>query len=288
MGCTILYAVIAAKAVTSTKSAVSQMRMLRRGLNSPPVFDANRFLALRQRSRSRPFPADRSLAENISDTPRGVDEFGVPGVALYLLAEVADVDVHRAFVAELVAPYPAQQRAAREHPAGTGGQSHQQLELGVGEVDLFTIGRHPAAGKVDPEPVVGQLVGALASRYRRPTHDRPDARHQLPDGERLGHVIVRPELEPDDSVYLVVAGGEHDDGHVALGADPSYYLRAVELGEHDVEHDQVRLVALERFQGGLAVTRDLDLEPLALEGMREHLLERRLVVDQKYLARHTL
>src|SRR5215211_1746159 len=97
---------MAATAVTSTKSAVSQMRMLRRGLNSLPTLGANRFLAFRQRSRSRPFPADRSLAENISDTPRGVDEFGVPGVALYLLAEVADVDVHRAFVAELVAPHP--------------------------------------------------------------------------------------------------------------------------------------------------------------------------------------
>src|SRR5215212_7916374 len=109
---------MAARAVTSTKSAVSQMRMLRRGLNSPPTLGANRFLAFCQRSRSRPFPADRSLAENISDTPRGVDEFGVPGVALYLLAEVADVDVHRAFVTELVAPHPAQERAAREHPAG--------------------------------------------------------------------------------------------------------------------------------------------------------------------------
>src|ERR671916_377620 len=211
------------------------MRMLRRGLNSPPVVEASSLLAFRRKSRSGLLPEDRSLAENISDTPRGVDEFGVPGIALYLLAEVADVDVHRAFVAELVAPHPAQQRAAREHPAGTGGQGDQQLEFGIGEVDLFTVGRHPAAGKVDPEPVVGQLVGALAGRYRRPAHDRPDARHQLPHSERLGHVIVSPELESDDPVYLVVAGREHDDGHVALGADPPYYLRAVELGEHDVE-----------------------------------------------------
>src|SRR5215211_2580983 len=223
------------------------MRMLRRGLNSPPVFDANRFLALRQRSRSRPFPEECSLAENIYDTPRGVDEFGVPGIALYLLAEVADVDVHRAVVAELVAPHPAQERAAREHPAGAGGQGHQELELGVGEVHLFTVGRHPAAWQVDTEPVVGQFVGALARWYRGPAHDRPDARHQLPDCERLGDVVVRPKLEPDDPVYLVVAGGQHDDRHVALRPDPPYDLRAVELGEHDVEHDQVRLISLERF-----------------------------------------
>src|SRR5919107_2958030 len=134
------------------------MRMLRRGLNSLPVFEASSLLAFRLKSRSG---LDRFLAENISDTPRGVDEFGVPGVALYLLAEVTDVDVHRAFVAELVAPHPAQKRAAREHPAGAGGQRHQELELRVGEVYLLAVGRHPAAGKVDPEPVVGQLVRAM-------------------------------------------------------------------------------------------------------------------------------
>src|SRR5215203_7232148 len=127
------------------------MRMLRRGLNSPPVFGASSLLAFRLKSRSE---LDRSLAENISDTPRGVDEFGVPGVALYLLAEVADMDVHRAFVAELVAPHPAQERAAREHPAWAGGERHKELELRVGQVDLFAVRRHPAARKVDPEPVV--------------------------------------------------------------------------------------------------------------------------------------
>src|SRR5215207_9122381 len=189
------------------------MRMLRRGLNSPLFFEASSLLAFRLKSR---FGLDRSLAENISDTPRGVDEFGIPGIALYLLAEVADMDVHRAFVAELVAP-------------------------------------HPATWQVDPEPVVGQFVGTLARRYRGPAHDRPDARHQLPDGERLGDVVISPQLEPDDPVYLVVAGGQHDDGHVALRPDPPYNLRAVELGEHDVQHDQVRLIGLERFQSGLAV-----------------------------------
>src|SRR5919112_418312 len=186
------------------------MRMLRRGLNSPPVVEASSLLAFRRKSRSGLLPEDRSLAENISDTPRGVDEFGVPGVALYLLAEVADVDVNRAFVAELVAP-------------------------------------HPATWQVNLEPVVGQFVGTLARRHRGPAHYRPDARHQLPDGERLGDVVVRPKLEPDDPVYLVVAGSQHDDRHVALRPDPPYDLRAVELGEHDVEHDQVRLISLERF-----------------------------------------
>src|SRR5918993_3773118 len=188
---------MAAKAVTSTKSTVSQTRMLRRGLNSASPFGARSFLAFCQALRSRPFPEALSLAENISDTPRGVDELGISGVALYLLTEMADVDVHRAFVAELVAPHPAQEGAAREYPAGARGEGHQKLELRVGEVHLFAVGRHPAAREVDPEPVVGQFVGALARWYGGPAHDRPHARHQLPDGEGLGDVVVRAKLEAD-------------------------------------------------------------------------------------------
>src|SRR5215204_1192551 len=99
------------------------MRMLKRGLNLP--LRANSFLAFRQGLEAGPLPEDRFLAENISDTPRGVDELGVSRVAPYLLAEVADVDVYCAFVAELVAPHPAQESAAREHPAGARGERHQ-------------------------------------------------------------------------------------------------------------------------------------------------------------------
>src|SRR5918997_6104406 len=233
-------------------------------------------------------PKSLSLAENIPDAPRGVDELGVAGVALDLLAEVADVDVHRALVAELVAPHPPQERAAREHPAGARGEGHQELELGVGEVHLVAPHGHPAAGEVDPQAVVVELVGALARRNRDPAHDRPYPRDEFPHGERLGDVVVGPQLQPHDPVYLVVLGRQHDDGYVALGADPAADLRAVELGEHDVEDDEVRLVGLEGLEGLLAVAHRLNLETLPLEGVRQHLLERRFVVHNEYLAGYTL
>src|SRR5918911_1042383 len=123
IGRTIPYAATAAKAVTSTNSAVSHTRMLARGLRPP--MEERPHLVLCQ----RPGPAlsltGAFLAENIPDTPRGVDELGVAGVALDLLAQVADVHVHRALVAELVAPHPPEQSAAREHPARARGEGHK-------------------------------------------------------------------------------------------------------------------------------------------------------------------
>src|SRR5947208_2345394 len=100
--------------------------MLACGLR-PPAEERYR-LALYQRPGPGFSPRGRFLAENIPDTPRGVDELGVAGVALDLLAEVADVDVHRALVAELVAPHPSQERAAREHSSRARGEGHQELE----------------------------------------------------------------------------------------------------------------------------------------------------------------
>jgi hypothetical protein len=50
----------------------------------------------------------------------------------------------------------------------------------------------------------------------------------------------------------------------------------------------VRLINLERLQRLLAVTYRLNLETFPLQSVHEHLLERRLVVYQKYLAGYAL
>src|SRR5918911_2286561 len=84
-----------------------------------PTFSGSQPLRFREKR--------RLLAEDIPDTPGGVNKLGVPGVALNLFAQVADVHVDRALVAELVAPYPGEQGAAREHPARVGGKRHQKL-----------------------------------------------------------------------------------------------------------------------------------------------------------------
>src|ERR687890_725646 len=128
--------------------AVSQTRMPTRGFSPPFSPEERRRLVLVQGMRPGFSARVLFLAENIPDTPRGVDELGVAGVALDLLAEMADVNVHRALVAELVAPHPPQERAAREHPARARGEGHQELELGVGEVHLLAPNGHPAAGVV--------------------------------------------------------------------------------------------------------------------------------------------
>ena len=96
---------------------------------------------------------------------------------------------------------------------------------------------HPAAGRIG-EVAVG------------PPQERLDPAHQLAQAERLGQVVVRAELEADDLVDLVVAGGQDEDRRLrAGGAQPAQDLEAVDAGQPDVEHDEVGRLAWSRTRG---------------------------------------
>ena len=70
--------------------------------------------------------------------------------------------------------------------------------------------------------------------------DRLHARDELTGVERLGQIVVGAHLEPDDLVDVVVAGGEHEDRDVGRLPDPAAHVDPVDIGEHEVEHDQRR------------------------------------------------
>src|SRR5438045_2117239 len=83
--------------------------------------------------------------------------------------------------------------------------------------------------------------------------------------------VVRPELEAEHLVELVVPGGQHDDRHGALRPQPLAHLEPVELRQHQVEHDEVDRLVPELAQRLLAVARLDDAEAVALERVGEEL-----------------
>ena len=108
-----------------------------------------------------------------------------------------------------------------------------------------------------------------------------DPGHQLPGREGLGHVVVGPELEPEDAVDLVVPGteDEHRDtdrsaaalaGTLAtswvFGAQSAADVEPVELpGQTDVDDDQLRALSVDHGQAGLAVVELEHPEPVPPE-----------------------
>ena len=69
--------------------------------------------------------------------------------------------------------------------------------------------------------------------------------------------------------------------NVAHGADSPQHFRAREARQGEIEHDQIRRMAGERFDCGRSVRRTEYVESLIEEILRDHVHERRLVVDDE-------
>ena len=115
----------------------------------------------------------------------------------------------------------------------------------------------------------------------RAPEERPDPGRQLAQAERLRDVVVGAELEPDDLVELAVLGGQHHDRHAGLGADDPADLDAGQLGEHQVQQDEVRALGAERARASRPSAAGTTRKPSSLERVRERLAQRRLVLHDE-------
>ena len=79
---------------------------------------------------------------------------------------------------------------------------------------------------------------ALVDRHAGPPELRPDPRDQLPHGERLGDIVVRPDLQARHLVGLGVLGGQDDDRDLGLPPDDPAQVEPVDVRQHEVEDHQ--------------------------------------------------
>ncbi len=171
---------------------------------------------------------------------------------------------------------------ARQHPAGGRHQLGEQLELGGRQRQCAPVDPREVAGAIDRQRSERDHLGGLDARRRGAAQDGAHAGDQLARRERLGHVVVAADLEPDDLVELLVARRQEHDRHLGPRADTAAHLEAVELGHRHVEHDErERPALLEDLERRLAVGGDVDRVSLAHEGVRDDVTKVRIVVDHQ-------
>jgi hypothetical protein len=158
----------------------------------------------------------------------------------------------------------------------------QQVELAGRQVQVGAVeGGRPRA-RVDAQPADRQrhrgVGGPAAAQHRA----HPGV--ELGGGERLDDVVVGPRVQHPDDLLLVVAGGRHDDRHRAHRAQHPQQLAAVQVGQPEVEHDQVGPLG----QGGLqAVHRGVrggDGVAALAQGPHQGGTDRRVVLDQQEMS----
>ena len=85
----------------------------------------------------------------------------------------------------------------------------------------------------------GRRPRARRRRAAAGAQQRPDPRQQLLALEGLDQVVVGAAVEAADPVLGLGSGGQHQDRHVAVGAQAAADLDPVEPGQAEVEDDEV-------------------------------------------------
>lgn len=81
-----------------------------------------------------------------------------------------------------------------------------------------------------------------------------DPGHQLPDGEGLGDVVVRTQVQAQNFVLLLLPGGDNQHrGVFPLVPEELAHLKAVHLRQHEVQQDQVGTLLQGQAEAGDAV-----------------------------------
>ena len=104
---------------------------------------------------------------------------------------------------------------------------------------------------------------------------------QLAQRKGLGDVVVGAQLQPDHLVDLTFLCRQHDDRDIALLAEDATNLEAVQLGEHEVQQDQVRARAAGLGHAVGAVLGDGHRVSLFLEVEAERISNGGVILDDK-------
>src|SRR5438093_13361985 len=163
---------------------------------------------------------------------------------LDLLAQAVDVDLDRV-VADLFAPLAQalDQLVLADQATGTLQQHLQQRQLARRQLDHLVVDVGHAAGGIEGQwPMLDDGGRGAQPAAAQP----PDARFQLLQREGLGHVVVGAEIEALDA--LLDAVGRRENQHRqrrAARAQLAQHFEAVQLGQAEVEDQQIELVSRE-------------------------------------------
>ena len=111
-----------------------------------------------------------------------------------------------------------------------------------------------------------------------------DPRDDLFGVKRLHHIVVRTQFQTEHLVEHFAFGGEHDDRALGLFADFAANLPAVQLREHNVQHNQVGLLGAEHFQRAFAVVGNHHLKAVFFDVQPQQFANILVVVHHKDFA----
>src|SRR6185312_12366879 len=200
-------------------------------------------------------PASSGGLDQVPHAAHRVDHRRLAGIDL--LAQVGDVDLDDArAAAEVVAPHPVEDLRLAHDPARVAHEEAKEFELRRRKFNRPVTTAHLVALLVEREIAHPQdRVGRLGDHERRATDEPAQSRHELLEAERLRDVVVSPSGQAGD------------------------------VGQHDVEHDDIRPELPDDRQCAVAVCGGAHVPALVAQGHADEVAQRGLVVDDDHAQR---
>ena len=197
-----------------------------------------------------------------------------------LAAQVADVhvdDVGEAVVVHV--PDVFHDHGAAERAAAVAHQVFQDAEFLGSQLDVFVGARHLAADAIEQQvahlqPFRHGLAAAQA---------RPHASQQFDKRKRLHQIIVGAQFQAFYAIVDGIARAQDQDRRAGLAvANLLQHRKAVHVGKHQVQNDEVILSAMNQIDGGGAVAGDIDGVARAFQTTGQEVLNAFFVLDNQY------
>ena len=140
------------------------------------------------------------------------------------------------------------------------GEEADQIVLPLGQLQRNSILKYGSPLLIDGEPSAAQGhallldTGGGGGGHGHPADVGLHPGHQLPDGEGFCDIVVRPQLQAQHLVLLLLPGGEHENGGGGAGLPDFFaHLKAAQPGQHQVQQNEVRVLLQGQLQAGGAV-----------------------------------
>src|SRR5262249_39265736 len=117
----------------------------------------------------------------------------------------------------------------------------------AGERLDFAVESHLAGITVDFEPAEPEYIPVSATL---PPEDGSNPSEEFPWFEGFRQIVIRAHLQTNDAVHRVAARGQHEDRKAGAFANLAADVKAIHVGEHQVQYDRIEgLTRLERQTG---------------------------------------
>src|SRR5436190_9972761 len=207
-----------------------------------------------------------SRLQDVSDAADGVQQL-LWELFVDFIAQAEDEHVDNIRLGiEAVVPDVLENHGFGDDAPGVAHQEFEEREFAGLEFDLLAGASHFAGEKVE-----GQVGNGQAGRFGRfggATNRRLDAGEQLGKSERLDEIIIAAGLQAFDAIVDGGFGTEDEDGNLdVLAAQGLHERKAIEFGEHHIDHGGVKGRVARHEQALFAIGAMVDRKAALLEAI---------------------